>query len=126
MPRPLPGRIACAAAIWLTLVCAFAERLAAHEIPSDVTIRVIVLQEQQRLRIAVRTPLDAMRDIEFPTLGPGYLDIPRAEGALRDAALLWLADALDIRAGSVPLERPRLVSVPAGNGFERTCASAAA
>ena len=112
MRRPAPSLLACLACAWLVLL-AFAPRLAAHEIPSDVTIHVIVKPEGQRLLVAVRAPLEAMRDIEFPTLGPGYLDISRADPALRNAALLWLADALEAYADGARLERASLVAVRA-------------
>ena len=39
----------------------------------------------------VRVPLGAMRDVEFPLRGDGFLDLSRAGQTLRDAALLWLA-----------------------------------
>jgi sugar lactone lactonase YvrE len=62
----------------------------AHEIPSDVLVQAFVKPEGQRLGLLVRAPLQAMRDIEFPTRGPGYLDLERAEPFLRHAAELWI------------------------------------
>lgn len=106
---------ACARLVWalLAVLVVAAPRLHAHDIPSDVTVRVIVKPDGQRLRLAVRAPLEAMRDVSFPTKGQGYLDIERADGALRDAALLRLADALELHADGEPLERPALVAVRA-------------
>jgi hypothetical protein len=68
----------------------------AHEVPSDVTVRMLVRPEGDRVRVLVRAPLEAMQDITFPTVGPGYLDVPRAAPQLRDAAQLWLVDNLDL------------------------------
>jgi hypothetical protein len=68
----------------------------AHEVPSDVTVRMLVRPEGDRITVLVRAPLEAMQDITFPTVGPGYLDVPRAGPQLRDAAQLWLADNLDL------------------------------
>ncbi len=71
----------------------------AHEVPSDVTVRMLVRPEADRIRVLVRAPLEAMQDITFPTFGPGYLDVPNAEPRLRDAAQLWLADNIDLYEG---------------------------
>jgi hypothetical protein len=67
-----------------------------HEIPSDVTARLLVRPAGERLTVLVRVPLDAMRDTNFPTFGPGYLDVPNAAGQLRDAAQLWVADNVEV------------------------------
>ena len=46
-----------------------------------------------RVRLLVRAPLEAMQDIVFPTLGPGYLDVPRA--ARRSCAMPRNSGSLD-------------------------------
>src|SRR5690606_14940347 len=51
---------------------------AAHEIPPRVTVQVFVKPEGERLRVLVRAPLAAMRDIQFPETEDGSLDIARA------------------------------------------------
>ncbi|HJR71817.1 MAG TPA: HupE/UreJ family protein [Gammaproteobacteria bacterium] len=71
----------------------------AHEIPSDVTVHMLVRPEADRVRLLVRAPLEAMQDIVFPTFGLGFLDIPRADRQLRDAAQLWLADNVELYEG---------------------------
>jgi HupE/UreJ protein len=68
----------------------------AHEIPSDVTVRIIVRPSGDRLQVLVRAPLEAMQDIQFPTFGQGYLDIANADNALRNAAMLWLANEIGV------------------------------
>jgi hypothetical protein len=86
----------------ITVVLIAASLLAAaraHEVPSDVTVRMLVRPETDRVRLLVRAPLEAMQDISFPTFGPGYLDVPNAEPRLRDAAQLWLADNIDLYEG---------------------------
>ena len=69
---------------------------AAHDIPNDVTVQTFLKPEGQRLRLLVRVPLGAMRDMDYPR-PPGatngdLLDLTRAERSLRDAATLWLSD----------------------------------
>ena len=39
---------------------------AAHDIPNDVTIQTFVKPDGPRLRVLVRVPLAAMRDMDYP------------------------------------------------------------
>jgi hypothetical protein len=92
----------------------------AHEVPSDVTVRMLVRPEGDRVRLLVRAPLEAMQDITFPTVGPGYLDVPRAAPQLRDAAQLWLVDNLDLFEGDrrLPLAIVAVrASIPSDRSF---------
>ncbi|HUQ53986.1 MAG TPA: HupE/UreJ family protein, partial [Gammaproteobacteria bacterium] len=92
----------------------------AHEVPSDVTVRMLVRPEGERLKLLVRAPLEAMQDITFPLVGPGYLDVPRAESQLRDAARLWLADNVDLYEGDrrLPLAIVAVrASIPSDRSF---------
>jgi len=68
----------------------------AHEIPTRVTVLAFVKPEGSTLRLLVRAPLWAMRDIEFPQRGLGYLDIPRATPLLNNAAQQWIADYVEV------------------------------
>jgi HupE / UreJ protein len=82
----------------------------AHEIPNDVTVQSFFKPEGQKLRVLIRVPLKAMRDMEFPTRGVGYLDLARVEPMLRDAASLWVSDALAIYEDDVALPKPTRVT----------------
>ncbi len=95
------------------LVLTLPSRQLAHEVPNDVTVQVLVKPEGQRLRLLVRAPLYAMQDILFPQRGPGYLDVPNADTQLRDAAILWIGDELDLFEEGVPLSGQRLVAARA-------------
>jgi hypothetical protein len=68
--------------------------LQGHEVPANVAVQVYVRPEGSRLRILVRAPLEAMRDIVFPLKGPGYLDFSRLDRQPRDAAKTWIVDYL--------------------------------
>ena len=107
-------------ALAICLLCA-AGPAGAHEIPSDVTVQIIVKPEGDRLELLVRAPLEAMQDMNFPTFGPGYLDIDAAGDRLRDAAQVWLANDIVVFEGSRELARPRLeavrVSIPSDRSF---------
>jgi HupE / UreJ protein len=91
-----------------------------HEVPSDVTVQMLLRPEGERVRLLVRAPLEAMQDITFPTFGPGYLDVPRAETALRDAARLWLADNIEVYEGERRLPRLEIVAVRASIPSDRS------
>ena len=64
----------------------------AHDIPTDVKINAFVRPAGHQLEFLIRVPLAAMSEVEFPTRGPGYLDLARADEALRNATRLWLID----------------------------------
>ena len=82
----------------------------AHEIPNRVTVRAFVKVEAGRLRVLVRAPLEAMRDVDFPQRGPGYLDLQRAAPFAREAAHLWIAGGLTIIENGVALGDPVLIA----------------
>ncbi len=97
-------------------------RPAAHDLPASVVVHAFVKPEGQRLRLLVRVPLEAMRDIDYPTRGPeGLLDLTRIDSALADAVALWLAPAFRVQEDSATLAPPRLVaariSLPSDRSF---------
>jgi hypothetical protein len=111
---------------WVLLVALAAAYLSplarAHEVPSDVTVRILVRPEGERVKLLVRAPLEAMQDITFPLVGPGYLDVPRAESQLRDAARLWLADNIELYEGERRVPRLEIVAVRASIPSDRSFA----
>jgi hypothetical protein len=84
-----------------------------HEVPSDVTVHLLVRPAGDRLDLLVRAPLEAMQDVTFPTFGPGYLDVARADATLRDAAQLWLASNIEVYEGGRRLPTPTITAVRA-------------
>lgn len=95
----------------------------AHEIPSRVGVRAFVRPDGHVVRVLVRVPLEAMRDVDFPKRGAGYLDLAAADSSLHDAAQLWVRDLIDLRAGGVDLPRGTIVraraSLPSDRSFDR-------
>ena len=103
-------------ALLLTLACS------AHDIPNDVTVQAFLKPEGQRLDLLVRVPLKAMRDMDFPERGPGYLDLARVDLLLPDAAILWISDFIELYEGDTRLpRRPQIiatrVSLPSDKSF---------
>ncbi|MCC6243174.1 MAG: HupE/UreJ family protein [Gemmatimonadaceae bacterium] len=110
---------------WLLTLFAFGwpTVLPAHEVPSRVAVTGFVKQEGGTVRVAVRVPLEAMRDVEFPLRERGMLDLARADSTLRDAAVLWVADAITLYANDQSLAKGRVVAVraslPSDRAFEQ-------
>jgi hypothetical protein len=100
---------------------AFAPPAAAHDIPADAAVQAFLKPEGQRLRLLVRTPMAALRDVSFPTRGPVYLDLTRVDDSLRQAANLWIADAVELYEEDARLPSPRIiaarVSLPSDGSF---------
>ena len=109
------------AALVAGLIFALPAGPAAHEIPADVTIQAFVKPEGERLRLLVRVPLIAMRDINFPTRGAGYLDLAQIDRLLPDVAMLWIGDEVQLYEGDTRLGSPQVVaarvSLPTDRSF---------
>jgi len=89
----------------------FANSALGHEIPTDVVIHTILKPEGDRLNFIVRVPLEAMRDVNFPESGPGYLVISEADKTLRDAAIIWIAREVTLYENGRPLEEWNIEAV---------------
>ncbi|MGH9141488.1 MAG: HupE/UreJ family protein, partial [Vicinamibacterales bacterium] len=100
---------------------------AAHDIPADVTVQVFVKPEGTRLRVLVRAPLQAMRDMDYPrpraATNADLLDLARADATLRDAATLWISDYLDLYENGQALPAPKVTSVRAALQSDKSFAS---
>lgn len=109
------------AAVALALALWAGERPAAHDIPMDVMVQALLKPEEQEMHVLVRVPMRAMRDIEFPQSPSGLLDLRRADGALRTAAVQWIANGIRLYENGVPLPAGELravrVSLPSDRSF---------
>jgi hypothetical protein len=99
------------AALAALLISAFSGSALAHEIPEDVEVKVLLVPDTSNVRAAIQVPLGAMRDFDFPTHGPGYLDLQRAGSQLEDAAELWLLGNLKLYVDGESRGAPRLDGV---------------
>lgn len=100
-----------------------------HEIPSSVNILAFIKPEAEKLRMVVRVPLEAMRDVKWPLRGPGYLEIAAAQSQLPTAAKLWISDNVRMYEEGRELPQPSIVatrvSLPSDRSFERYDAAVA-
>ena len=96
------------------MLLAFPSVPSAHEIPRGVTVHGFVRVESQQVRLLIRAPLESMRDIDFPTRGPGQLlVISQSESLLRQAADTWIADAVSLYADGELISNARVTAVRA-------------
>ncbi len=106
----------------LTLLITLGRVGSAHEIPTHVRVQAFLEPKGDRLRLLVRVPLAAMRDMNVPTDALGYLDLTRVDSVLRDAALLWIAGYVEMYEGDERLSSPTLVaarvSIPSDRSFD--------
>jgi hypothetical protein len=93
------------------LIVAVSSYATAHDIPVDVTVQAFVKPEGSRLYLLMRAPLEAMRDLDVPRRPGGQIDLTRVDAALHDAAILWIADNIELYEGLARLPAPRVASV---------------
>ncbi len=121
LPRQRLIRLGVAAALASAFVIALPSHSDAHDIPSRVTVIAFVRPHGHDLDVVLRVPLAAMRDVNFPLLGPGYLDLQAAQSFLAGAAKVWLADDLEIYEEDTKLSAPSIVatrvSLPSDRSF---------
>ncbi len=93
----------------------------AHEIPSEVTAHLMAKLAGDRVQLLVRVPLSSMRDVEFPALASGYLDVEKLAPRLPDLATLWIAGFVEIYEDDARLAKPRIaatqISLPSDKSF---------
>lgn len=87
--------------------------ISAHDIPNDVIVQAFLKPEGQRIRLLLRVPMNAMADAEYPTKPGGFIDIARADQALRDTAVVWVVRQVRLYEENVPLPEPRIVAAMA-------------
>ena len=114
---------ALVAALVFGLVMTSSSGVRAHDVPTDVLVQILVKPEGDTLRLVVRVPLFAMQDVMFPQTGPGYLDLAEADSELRDAAILWIANELQLYEDDVLLSDQELIAVRASIPSDQSFAS---
>jgi hypothetical protein len=86
----------------------FALNAFAHDIPNDVTVQAFLKPNGSQLQLLVRVPVAALRDINFPAGAQGYMDLARSRALLPDAAMQWLADAIEVQENDQTLPPPQV------------------
>lgn len=121
--QALAVALASALAIALASLGLVTGRAHAHEVPARVAVHILSRTDSAQLRLVVRVPLEAVRDIDFPTWRGDYLDIEQATPLLHEAATIWIAGYLELFEGGKRLPMGRIVatriSLPSDRSFER-------
>ena len=102
-----------AAAALIAVSFAVPAILSAHEVPNDATLQTFVKADGQQLRLLVRVPIIAMRDIIFPQKDADNIDLARSESQLHDAATLWVGDDVKLFEGDAALGPQQVLAVRA-------------
>jgi hypothetical protein len=93
----------------------------AHEVPNEVTVHSFLRPQGQTLTFLVRVPMKALRDIDVPRRERDFLDFPRIQQALEDAAMLWIGDFVQVYENGQLVAKPVVaaarVSLPSDRSF---------
>jgi hypothetical protein len=101
-------------AVALALLLLMPAGPAAHEIPNDARVMMLVRPSGQTLQVLIRVPMASTADtVKWPTFGANYLDIANADSAMREAAQVFLADFLTIYENGRQLPAPAIRTVMA-------------
>ena len=92
----------------------------AHEIPRDVKVEMWLRADAGKMTLAVRVPLKAMRDVVFPEVAGGYLDVEKLEPRLPEVATTWVSNAILLREADRELGRPQVVGTRLALQSDRT------
>jgi hypothetical protein len=103
------SRVFAAAAV--LIVVGASPRLLAHDVPNDVIVQAFLKPEGNRARLLIRVPMQAVRDVDVPQRGPGYLDLTRIEDALHTGATIWIAQQVALYEEDARVDPPQLVAV---------------
>ncbi len=121
LPRLRARRYTLCAIAAVVLLAIPSGGVQAHEIPANAAVLIYVRPEGSTLRLLIRAPLGTMRDMDFPLLGPGYLDFSRLGTQPNDAARKWLADYIRLYENSRELPEETIVathiSLPSDRSF---------
>ena len=82
----------------------------AHDVPPTVLVRAYLKPEGDRLRLLVRVPLTALRDVNWPVRGPGYLNIAAADSLIPDAADQWIVQYVKIYENGAELTGAQMMA----------------
>jgi hypothetical protein len=110
------------AVLLLLLLVTFGDVPRAHEIPNEVTIQTFLRPQGQRLIFLVRAPMRALRDMDVPRRDGLFIDFPRIEPVLHDAATQWIADFVKLYEDGRQLPYPQVtatrISLPGDRSFD--------
>ena len=109
--------------LYAAVLLAVSSASPAHDIPDAVRVQAFVKPQGQTLKVVVRVPLKAMREVDVPRRDGGFLDFARVDSSLREAAALWLTDDIDLYENDLRLAKPRIADARVSLESDRSFAS---
>ncbi len=109
--------------IRLALAAMWMGSAGAHEVPADAAVQAWFRPAGERLQLLIRVPLGAMRDLDFPLLPGGALNVEKLAPQLPHAATLWLAQAIEVREDGAVLAPPRVSATQVSIASDRSFTS---
>jgi len=106
---------------WLALC--FLTTAWGHDAPAQVTVHMHLRAADGAMRMLVRVPLEAVRDVDFPAIEGGYLDVERLAPLLGGLAKTWVADPISLFESGALTSPPRIVSTQISMESDRSFAS---
>lgn len=93
-----------------------------HDIPTRVVARVIVAPTDGALRVFVRVPLEALRDVAFPLRNDALLDLEKTTPLLPGAVRQWITSSIAFEENGEPVAAPPTIgairlSLPSDQSF---------
>ncbi|MFN0104391.1 MAG: HupE/UreJ family protein [Bryobacteraceae bacterium] len=104
------------------LLC-FAVGAWGHDAPAQVTVHMHLRPVDATMRALVRIPLEAVRDVDFPVIPGGYLDVAGLAPRLAGLAKIWVADPILLFEEGAPVGAPRIVATQVSMESDRSFAT---
>jgi len=94
-----------------------------HDAPAQVTVQLHLRPQGETMRVLARIPMEAVRDVDFPAIAGGYLDVEAVAPRLPGLAKLWVADSIALYEDGARREEARVVATQISVESDRSFAS---
>ena len=105
------------------LVVCLAAAAWGHDAPAQVTVHMHLRSAGGTIRALARVPLEAVRDVDFPAIAGGYLDVAALAPRLGGLAKIWVADSVLLFEDGERTGAPRIVSTQISMESDRSFSS---
>lgn len=95
----------------------------AHDAPANVTVQMQMRAEGGVMRVLARIPLEAVRDVDFPAIAGGYMDLEVLRPRLAGLAQIWVADKVMLFVDGAAAPRGQVARTQIAMESDRSFAS---
>lgn len=107
--------------LFAALIVFFPQTLFAHDAPTKVTLHIYVKPSESQLHVLMRVPMEALKEIDFPKRGPGYIDFSKGDKAIYDAADVYLTSGFTVFENGEAIEEHQVkaarIDLPSDRSF---------